>query len=268
MNKIVRYNQVLLATFGTLAVIGLVALLTAGLVDWIGDLTRERVARPENQLVVENPLDTGEVKVMTQGLTYSMPQLIDTPSLTHIITVSQVELKKPELLGEYGEPNVPISAGIRFNKGKYRIHNGHFNNLIIYNGLNQLQYPLFTEKINVSSYQYYEMNGQRFILISGSKKDSNKDNFLNDSDLESFYVFDLDKQKMYSTGYANHGLLGYKTLYNTDEIVLKFGEDKDGNGEYDSWTEPNHLFVHQLNTQTAEPFVDEQTAQKLRFTIN
>jgi hypothetical protein len=254
MNNLKKYNQILLAVFGSLAVLGLTLLLCIGLYEMVIKWTRNNdVYNNPNDLIVNNVSDTSNVILKTQELTFSLPILLDTIPEIYVIPVSQVSLAKPELY----EPEFSPSMGRIRNKINFP-RKGNFNNLIIFDGIKNERFPIFNEKINITSYQYLEISDSKYLLIIGGTKDSNGDNKLNNSDLKSFYVYNLGSRKLNTISFNDYGLISYSRLYGKDELILQYGHDKNKNGEFNSYEEPNILKRLTLSSMQAEDFIESE----------
>ena len=263
MEKLKKYNQILLATFGTLAVIGLSSALLIGLFGMLSKWTNNNDwDNNQNDLIVDNIVDSSSTKLKTQDLTFSLPILLDTIPEIYVIPVSQVSLSNPETYEVESEPFSRSS----YKKTSYR-RNGNFNNLIIFDGIKNEKFPIFKRKVDITSYQYFQFKDSKYILIIGGAKDTNKDNKLNNSDLKSFYVYDLTSQKLNEFNVEKFGLISYDILNDKNEIILQYGNDKNDNGEFNSYEEPNILKQLSLSSMKFTDFIDSELKNKIQSNI-
>ncbi len=270
MEKLKKYNQILLATFGSLAVLGLVFLLLFLMVEFFEDWNRDRNRYQDNDLVVAPTLNTTQDTLKTQGLVYSMPVLLDTLPQIHIITVSQVTLETPQEVyaSENAMYDIPMTRRGRIKSAKigYR-RNGDFNNLILFDGIRDTKNPIFDFKCMVSSFQFWKVNNTSYLIIVGTSIDSNKDNKLNYSDLADLYIYEIGSKSIQKLRVDNHGFISYKIIYDSDELIIQYGEDINKNGEYESYVEPNILKHYSLETKKISPFISTQLMNQLENNI-
>ena len=269
MEKIKRFNQIILAVFGTLAVIGLASILIFAIVEIIGDWQRGRDRNRDNDLRITPTVNQKNDTLKTQDLVFGMPRLLDTIPQLYLITVSQISLSTPEDI--YAD-----EAPITLRKGRSEIYtskirrprNGKFNNLILYRGLESQKYPVFKYKCMVNSYQYWQLNETDYLLIEGTTKDTNGDGKLNYLDLSSLFVYNITQHTLKEVAMANHGYLGHEILHDTDELVIKFGKDVNKNGEFESYEEPNLLMRYSMTSELLRVMISKSMNQKLLENIN
>ena len=265
-----KYNQRLLAILGTLSIAALAIILLIIGIFFIVDLVDNIISSNarDNSLIVESS-DDQEIKLRKQEITFYSPKLIDTLSTTYLIPVSQVNLKNPE---EYQKAEKE-SFEFGFSKGSYKSRSGYqytgtYNNLIIYNQETNEKNLIFNEKINISSYQYFKINNNLFLFIKGAKIDSNKNKKLDDSDLESFYSYNVFSKELQEIAFENMGLVDYRIANASDEIILRFAEDKDKDGEIDEYQEPVILKSLRLDSKSVEDLIDESMINQIQNLID
>lgn len=265
-----KYNQRVLAVLGTLSVVALTLILFVSgiffVVDLVGDISRNNAQ--DNALVMESS-DDSEKKLRKQEITFNNPKLIDTVNTTYLIPVTQVNLKNPE---EYHEAEMEsfkfgISKGSGRRRTSYR-YTGTHNNLIIYNQNENTKTLVFNQKINISSYQYFPIEDNLYLFIKASKTDTNKNNKLDASDLESFYTYNVFSNDLQEIAFINMGLVDYYLTNESDEIILRFAIDKNNDGEIDEYREPVILKILQLGNNNVQDLIDEAMVNQIQSLID
>ena len=268
-NKLTRYNQKLLAIIGTFVIVGLGLLLLTGgyfIVDEIIRDTHRRNAQ-DNALTVDDQKvnDATTAKIRKQEISFATPRLIDTLRSIYLIPVSQVNLEDPEIIENEGLKEQSNAYGSR--KYSYYRYSGSYNNIIIYTQKNNAKTPVFEAKVNINSFQNYIIQDKQYLFISGTTYDSNKDGKLKDSDLQSFFIYNIQDNKLETVEFEKMGLVDYYILYDTDEIILRFGKDKDQDGEFDRYVEPTYLKKYSIAGNNTVDLIDKELIDKLQGLI-
>lgn len=268
-NKLARYNQKLLAILGTLAVAGLaILLLFLGYLlvdDLLRDRRRSRVS--DNALAVTETKDTvsGAPEIKKQEISFLTPKLIDTFNSIYLIPVSQVNLEQPEVI----EDDRIFSSSSSYGKKSYSSYrySGSYNNIILYHQASKEKTPAFNTKVNIVSFENHFIEDKHYLLIDGVTRDSNRDGKLNGDDLQSFFVYCIDDDKLETIQVDNMGLIDHYLFHDTDEIVLKFGKDKNHNGRLDTYTEPSCLRVYKIGEKHLDDLVGDELTKQLQELI-
>lgn len=256
------YNQKLIAVFGTIAL-----LVLAGGALWGGIGILSNVlgggSTGDTSLIADNGGENSDNKP-TQTVSFQMPILIDSVKKIYLVPVSQ--LNEPEvdkdgtLLDDYPGSN-------RYYK-KYKFA-GSYNNIIVFDERRGSKTPVFTEKIHVSHFENALINGKFQILaIKGARQDTNNDGKLNASDLESFFVYNIDAQILKEYREPELGVSNYQILYESNKIVVAFIKDLNKSGEIDFSEEPQLLKILDLDSGLLQDFADDQMQELLHKTIN
>lgn len=251
--KLEKYNQRLLAIIGTLVLVSLVIIiLTSGtffIIEIVNDYRRDQ---RDNTLVAKPTYDSiSGTLIRTQQITFEQPLLIDSASRLYVVPVSQVSLEEHENINEIldFDRRSKLKIGKNYqNTNQY----GRYNNLIVYNQNQNNKNFLFNDKVSVNHFSYHELKGKFYIFLEGTKVDSNKDGYLNDNDLASFFVYDVDKKELLEFTYPSMGLMDYYLTKDESEVILSFAIDKDKNGSIDEYQEP--VILKKLSIENKEVF--------------
>ena len=266
MDKLSKYNQKLLAAIGTLALVGLGLLLLVGGGIFATELVRDynRQNARDNALTIEAPSDpTAQANdaVRDQEITFGMPRLIDTLRAVYLIPVSQVNLKDPESIED-------SEAFLRYDSKKFKYgsrYSGRYNNIVVYDQTNDL---VFDSKTHISSFQPYAIQNTQYLLMEGTRTDSNQDKKLNSADLKSFYSYNLLTKELMEFTFDSMGLVDFYVTHDSDEVILRFAKDKDQDGEIDEYQEPAYLKRLQLSNYQIGDLLDPDITHKIQRLID
>ena len=270
-NKITRYNQRLKAIIGTLILVGVGLLIVAGGYALIDDIisTHFRKNAKDNALIADDQdgSDDLNTKATEQEISFSKPRLIDTLNSIYLIRVTHVNTETAEL---HGKETTTEGLFIKL-KGRdysYFKYSGLYNNIIIYDKKNDQKTHVFRSKVCINSIQNHFFKGKQYLLISGTMHDTNKDGKLKDSDLQTFFLYNIQDQKLKTVGFEGYGLIDHYILYDSDEIVLRFGEDKDKNGMFKKYVEPIILKKLSISKNKTEDLIGSELKDSLQKLID
>ena len=258
-DKLNRYNQKILAVGGTLIIFGVILFILLGGIIFVSEIFTfgRHTSHTENSLIINKD----ETKI-TQEISLNTPILTDTLKGLYIIPVSHTNAKNSNnTRSTYDKTDYSYSY-------KYYNYSGVYNNIIIYNQINNTKQALFDSKINIKSFQNYYIKEKQYLFITGTHKDSNNDKKLNNSDLQSFYIYSFDSNKTNIIEFKNMGLVDFSILHNTDEIILRFGKDKNKNGVFINRNEPIFLKKYSISENKTEDLIGNELYNKLQKSIN
>lgn len=244
MSKLSRYNNVLLAILGTAAVIAAIVGLIAFLVIIIDDYNRDRQRRDDG-VTIEKP-DDGAIVRRTQEVTYSSPELLDSNIRDFIIPVSQVNLATAEEI-ERAKNNELLNSTSSYS---YYSRSGINNNFIYMQPDSGTMTKIFTDKAAIGRWSYIDLDNLRVIAFLGTKTDFNKDGRLNNSDYQSLFIYYLADKTLKEYRFEEATVNSFYVMYNSQNLILNVGIDKDGDGTYESDEEAVQL--HQINLESRE----------------
>lgn len=263
MEKLKKYNQWLLAILGTQAVAALVfVLLFSGylLVEEIF-FSPSRVQNDSPSITVTDSTTTPDKPNVRQAITFHAPTLLDTGRAIYLIPVSLAGTN--EDADEYA---ITDKLGRSSRHRKSFQYQGAYSNIIVYHQKANTKIPVFSTRINILDFSNDTWNEQPYLFIRGTKHDTNKDHQLNADDLQSFFLYDIEKNVLKEIRFPNVGLIDYEVLYGTDQLVLRFGQDRDSNGTIDN--EPILLKRYRIGENGAEDLIDAATLQRLEGLVN
>ena len=240
MEKLKKYNQKLLAIIGTLAVLLLSGLTIFAIVALIMELTKPDYVHVDDSFTIETPIEDS-IKYRDQTVTFRKPILTDTTNSKYLIPVSQIRLGVPEA---YEDAQFNLISGSGYRKKRYYAssrRSGNFNNFILNFTKTGKEEIIFKQRSFITSYQFFEVDSNVYIIFEASINDLNKDKKLNARDLKSFFCFNVSQNKLTEVSLADKGLLDSFIDYNSNTFTLEFGVDKNKNGSIDYSEEPSIL---------------------------
>lgn len=261
MDKLTRYNQKLLAAIGTLAFAALAVILIISLFFWIISLS-DNYDNVDNTLQVPDSLsqDDGKIK---QLVSFAEPELVDTLNSIYIIPVTQRTLERPvrEEKLEFGFSSGP-SYGYNYDR------EGSYNNLIVYRKNESQKRKLFDFRINITRYHDRIIQDQVYLFIVGTKGDTNKDGAFTNDDLHNLYIYDLENDHLKSISLEHSSYLSSSNLYETEDLVLRFGMDINRDGEFDISREPIRLKHYSISMDELTDFISGELQDHLQKIVD
>lgn len=263
-----NYNQKLLAILGTLALVGLSFILLTGMYYFIEstffDKRDHLYQRGLN--VEESTLGEAEEPKVSQAISFEAPELIDTAKALYLVPVSQVNTDIKA--GNQREDLWLGRSSAFFRKGYSTFkYSGSYNNIVLHKQKENISTSVFDIKIHIKSFQDYVIQGKSYLLIYGATQDSNKDRQLSDQDLQSFFIYNIEKKQLTEVTEPGMGLISYQILYGTDEIALRFGEDSNKNGIINYQQEPVYVKKFSLSSGKTMNIVSPELLEELQSLI-
>lgn len=262
MDKLARYNQKLLAVLGTLAVLGLTAILLISLSVFIIEAFDS--PRVENEGLQVNNVEAGvdSINAIPYQISFHKPIYLDTATSEYLIPVGQKTPAK-NIRGEY---DADYSYGISKSSYSYR-GRGIFNNFILYEHGTGTQTKIFENKIALTEWAYKKVEDARLLLFAGTEVDHNKNNKLDEDDYQSLYVFYMDNKQLKKYSLENKTVLNYEVMRKTDLIYVEVGVDRNRDLQFKSLKEPTEIYVLNVKTKELKPLVPEETIRELHNTL-
>ena len=265
MEKIKRYNQVVLAILGTIGILFLLVMLIYASTAFIEDFYRG------NDYIEENIISEEEAeKLLEENLRKHLVSLgevdrIDSLNGIYLIPVSQTHLEEPEDLNK----NL---LGLTNIYGKYEPpfpkYYGLYNNALIYDAKNDKIVPIYNERVSIHEINPKFVNGQLLILMKVTKEDTNKDGKLTKKDLQKLSIYNVEGNKLKELGVDWMTCIDYKIIEDQEEIVLQFGVDRDTNGMFTASNEPKILKTYSIVSDQFEDLVGKELLEALQKTLD
>lgn len=269
MEKLKLYNQKLLAVILTLLLGFLMLLVLGSGVAFVWDLLKDsRRGIDENVVLAteDEEANEGLQKVVTKEVSFESPKIIDSLNQLYIIPVTQVNIKANNDEARVEEAVFSSYLSKKLSYG--RRYQGVYNNIIFYDQLKDTKIPLFTDRVNINSFQNIEVDNIHYLFIDANKKDTNNDGTLSSTDLGSLFVYNFNLAELKEYTLPSKGFLDYHLTLNTLEIMVSFGSDLDENGQFNRNEEPLELSVVKLNKNGLKPLIDNKLRAELQEIVN
>ena len=171
---------------------------------------------------------------------------------TRIFPMAEIKLRTEKRgitkIGSYSGSSFTFFAIGSYNNREYY---GHLDNLIFENIENGKKHLLTNDKIKIKTFGQLHKNQSipiKKIIYEIITNDSNKDNELNENDLENLYISGINGENFTLISKINEDLIDWTLL---DENLLYFRtiEDSNKNGEME---ENDILHIYKTNLTTME----------------
>lgn len=229
MEKLKIYNQFLLASIGTLALLfGFVGFIYLVFEVW----SHSTYESPKPQILAEDQAKKMAAdSVRKQIISFREADIIDTNRLYYLIPIGQAQLDKAEL---YGLSNR--------NKSHYLDSDDNntptYNNILFYNAAANTTQTLFKKRVSINYYGKYHLSNRVLTHFSVTDADSDRDGFMSRNDLQKLYIFLPESGRLLEIEARDKTYYSLQRLGKTDDFLVKYGLDRNKNGRFDPTNEP------------------------------
>jgi hypothetical protein len=262
MEKIKKYNQIILAIIGTIAL--LLLIIGGGMtlkviyeeLTWNNNY--EEVSIISNEKVEELAGDS----LRKQLITFKNIILIDTLNEKFLIPVQQSNLVNEEYIDDsnlFGMIN-SYSGG----KGTYYYGGNYYNNLLVFDNKTNKIRELFENRISIDEFDKIEIENNVIVTIRVTTEDSNGDGFLNSKDLQQLFIYNVSEDKLVEIPAEGKDYIRLKILFPNEDFVVLYGIDKNKDGEFHSRQEPMFFYNLDINTGKTELLIKEEQLKSLQ----
>lgn len=189
------------------------------------------------------------------------PLLIDTLNSVYLIPVSQKFLDKAENVEDDGV------LGIMSSKKSYRNYSS-FNNIALYFDKTGNVIQVLNERYLINGINYSYIDSDILITFSGLNEDTNKDKKLNYEDIETFFVYSVNQDKLLKVTEKEMSFISYEFIPETKNLILVFGHDRDANGEFDRKNEPTYVYRFDFEKEELKPVIDSVKMNEIQKNLD
>jgi len=201
---------------------------------------------------IENPKITDTLKNNPKSkLITGLPFKLDS-ARTIIFPIAEIKLRTEKRgitkIGSYSGSSFTFFAIGSYNNREYY---GHLDNLIFENIENGKKHLLTNDKIKIKTFGQLHKNQSipiKKIIYEIITNDSNKDNKLNENDLENLYVSGINGENLTMISKINEDLIDW-TFLNDNLLYFRTIEDSNKNGEME---ENDTLHIYKTNLTNME----------------
>ncbi len=269
MEKIKKYNQKLLAILGTIAIIfGIIGLIRITS-ELIGNFQVRNFEKEKGILTDEKIQELQKEKKREQIISYHNPRLIDTLNQIYILPVSHKNLNKAESIPEgvlgvvRKSGNYDVERDSRYSRRYY----GDFNNLIIYDKINETSEKLFKKRINFDKIRTEYFKDDIIVTFKASEKDTYKDGVINLMDKKDLYLYSIKEKRLIKIADEKLDVFSYIFANNNKDLFIRFGIDKNNDGKYSDINEPTIIKKFDYRKEKLTDIVNETMNIELQKTL-
>lgn len=257
MEKLKRYNQIILAIGGTITlVIVLIFGVFAGYELYNQIWGRDDQA--DTRMIANEEVERLKAdSLRKQVISFNTIILIDTPGLKYLIPVGQATLERLEDL--QGLLNPYRNSGKNY-EDRYVTNTN--NNLLLYDGKTGAVHKIFNKRLSINSFNVeFKKSPTPIVFMDVTEDDSNKDGFLDQRDMEKLYFFRLHEKTLQEVAAPGKRFLRLVFHKDPDEILAQYGVDKDADGEFEESFEPKVFYrLHLADGKLSEIISQEMIA--------
>ncbi len=266
--KIDKYNQRILAVLGTVGVIFLIVALIAFISVTIMEHRRFNDDNVETGILSDEKIEELQKEnKREQVISYRNPRLIDTLNSIYVIPVSHKTLDEQEnisaLLNYTGSSSEFEPSDSRYSSEIY----GTYNNVIIYNANDGNSKKLFNKRINFDRIHSEYFSDEIILIMNAAEKDTYKDGVINLKDFKSLYIYSLKSRELKNVGIDGMDVFDFEFLNDTKDLVIRFGIDKNDDGNYNEYNEPTIIRKYNLETEKLIEIINEKIQLELQQTL-
>lgn len=246
MDKIKRYNQVILAIAGTLAIVLCLGIGMVFLVDMskqFGWGQQEPTGIPSDERAASRP----KQEVPKDLVSFAQIEVIDSVAKVYCFPVMQAGSEDSGGGKTYFYPRPPLA-----------------NNLLLHFGRTNELVSVFDDRIGITAFNAELISGEMWIFITATNFDSNRDGMLNTQDMQDLYVYRVSKRQLMQFPQEQGTFLGRLLTHDASSVYLRYGIDRDDNGWYDHSREPKYIFLANLLNGDCQPLVPQELADELQ----
>lgn len=254
------------ALFGTIGII-------IGLFGLVEIVKQSNLLNINNNAVISSQEieKTADKNQIRQILDLNMPIILDTSSNLYIFPISQKTLTRSinrnEIYTDFYE-KIPNNAAMPQVSLSTKLWYGDYNNFVISENIGSNNHLVFNFRVSVNRLDYLNIPDQPLLLMSGSRKDSNKDKLFTTVDLQELFIYDVGSQKLSIVALDNATVMEYSYISNLDILVIKYGIDINKNGVFDYEREPTTLRKYSIKNTESILILDETILNKALDILN
>tara|TARA_R110002049_G_scaffold154302_1_gene318765 strand:+ start:3237 stop:4049 length:813 start_codon:yes stop_codon:yes gene_type:complete len=266
MDKLTRYNQKLLATIGTILLVGFgIALIASaiGLIISLLDFSNSdnNGLKIQNQVTTVN--DTTEF-IRTQAVTFNPPFQLDTAQSKFLVAVGQVNLETDEKV-RVGSSSFSKSYNYEYSR---QAQYGLFNNFIYYDYSSDLSQKIFNERVIITKWEFVKIDSIEVILFQGTSNDDNSDGQIDYNDYQSLFAYYIANNDLKIYDFGQKTVLDFFSMNKTALVSIELGIDKDNDFDFESSSEPQEITTLNLRTKSIQPIVSDQLKNEIQEIID
>lgn len=202
MEKLKKINQILFFVMALLAITMLIIGLYTIIKEYFFSGRRNYGDSIVSNKKAENLIKKNK---RSQLIDFSTINLIDSLNQIYIIPVGQKNLRKLQEIEEPQSLNMEIEELPKTEQTSHHLISSSYlyyygyntlNNILIYEGKDNISYPVFSYRIAILDYVVYEIKNNKYILIVACEKDINGDGKLDKDDKSNLFLYNVSKKNL------------------------------------------------------------------------
>jgi len=268
INTIKNYNQKLLAVLGTLAAILLAISISLLFYEFFGHRSYNYYNETE-MITNEQAEENYDQNIRTQQISFEEISLVDSSSSIYIIPVTQSELEHEEYIKKRQNSSDGlvglVSTGYsNYYRGGYR---QSYNNVLVYYSKDNSIQKLFDHRLSINQIRTEKIADKSYIMLTVTYDNTNLDNVLDIRDNNILYIYSTDNRVLNKVNSDNLTYIDYEIINKTEQLIIKFGVDKNKNGSYD-WNEPKLMKLYSIKDNELSELIDPELIEELQSTLD
>lgn len=263
MSKLTKYNQFLITTIGTVLLMIILISAYFGISEMIRYINWSRNDQIELSIVSSEEAEKlSKDSTLKQLVSFEKILLIDSTKHLYIIPSEQVNLSNKEKIND--NELLGLTSNFSGGNGKFYYGDNYYNNLLLYDDINNSTYEIFSRRVSINSFQIVSVNEKNYLLIELIDFDSNKDGYLNSEDLKQIALFNFQTKELVNFNKKATHYIIKKQLHDSNKFVISVTKDRNLNGEYDYNEEPLQFHLLDVSNGKLKPLFDEELILKLQ----
>ncbi len=185
-----------------------------------------------------------------QIVSFREPLLIDTSNSVYLIPVKQKFLDKAENIED--DDGV---LGLMSSRKSYK-HYSAFNNIAIYFDKSGVVNQVMKERYLLRNIDHEKIDNDIIITFTGINNDTSGDKKLNYEDLSTLFVYSVNQDTLLKVYEKEMHVISYDFIPFSKNLIVVFGHDRDGSGEFDRKDEPTYAYRFDFEKAKLKPIVD------------
>ena len=256
-----RYNQLLLAVLGSLAVLFLII----AIINFVVETTRYSYDDDDPGILSEEKIEELQKEnKREQVISYELPRLVDSLNSIYAIPVSYTNLNEEENIDGILNAMASSDSYSKTDKRYSSVFFGTFNNIVLFDAEEGTSNRLFNHRANFDKIDTQYFENDIIMLIQTSDKDTYRDGVINMRDLQNLYIYSFANKKLKEIKMEGHTVYNYNFLNETKDLLIQFGVDRNKDGQYNDYKEPAIVKRYLFEKSKLIDLVDPKTNSELQ----
>ncbi len=139
-----------------------------------------------------------------------------------------------------------------------------FFNLLLFDAINKTSVRLLDKPFAGSELSTFVAGGETLLRFEGSDHDSNMDGEIRENDLKNFYIYRVEKRQLRKIAMPNAGFVSAELLEGGKDFIMRFIEDRNQDGNADSFEERVLAYWYDFEQQKLSPIVSPTLLKEIQ----